>query len=81
MAERVIYHISNRPDDNGKRRWAVFIQGRADKQAGEKDKIIKYFPTQQEALDFALSLEKNKEAAGVEATVMLHGLDGKIRKY
>ena len=81
MAERVIYHVSNRPDDNGKRRWAVFIQGRADKQAGENDKVIKYFSTQQEALGFALGLKKGKEVANIEATVMLHGLDGKIRKY
>lgn len=81
MAERDIYHVSNRPDDNGKRRWAIFIQGRADKGAGEKDKVIKYFSTQQEALDYALELEKNKKAKGIDVTVMLHGLDGKIRKY
>ncbi len=81
MSERVIYHVSKRPDDDGKRRWAVFIQGRADKENGEKDKVIKYFKTQKEALDHALNLKKNKEAAGTESTVLLHGLYGKIRKY
>ena len=40
------------------------------------DKVIKLFQTQKEALEYAKHLALTKEG-----TVMLHGLDGKIRKY
>ena len=66
MAEqKVAYHVSKR--DNDGREWKVFIQG--------SDKVIKL---QKEALDYAISLCKNKDNGSY---VMLHGLDGKIRKY
>lgn len=69
MAEqKVAYHVSKR--DNDGREWKVFIQG--------SDKVIKLFKTQKEALDYAISLCKNKDNGSY---VMLHGLDGKIRKY
>lgn len=69
MAEpKVIYHVSKRENDG--REWKVFIQG--------SEKVIKLFPTQKEALDYATSLCKNKDNGSY---VMLHGLDGKIRKY
>ncbi len=69
MAEpKVVYHVSKR--DNNGREWKVFIQG--------SDKVIKLFATQQEALKYATSLCKNKDNGSY---VMLHGLDGKIRKY
>lgn len=61
-----IYHVSKR--DNDGREWKVFIQG--------SDKVIKLFKTQKEALDYANDLAKSNG----NATVMLHGLDGKIRK-
>ncbi len=66
---KTIYHVSKREED-GSREWKVFIQG--------STKVIKLFPTQKEALDYALNLCKNKNDG---STVMLHGLDGKIRKY
>lgn len=62
------YHVSKR--DNDGREWKVFIQG--------SNKVIKLFDTQQEALDFALKLCKNKNDG---SHVCLHGLKGKIRKY
>lgn len=65
---KTIYHVSKREDDG--REWKVFIQG--------SSKVIKLFPTQKEALEYAQALCKNKAEGG---TVMLHGLDGKIRKY
>lgn len=65
-----IYHVSKRDDKEGSREWKVFIQG--------SQKVIKLFPTQKEALDYALALAKNKNDG---SSVQLHGLDGKIRKY
>lgn len=65
---KTAYHVSKR--DNDGREWKVFIQG--------SDKVIKLFDTQKEALDYAKSLAKNKDDGSY---VMLHGLDGKIRKY
>lgn len=65
---KTIYHVSKRENDG--REWKVFIQG--------SDKIIKLFKTQKEALDYALSLCNNKNDG---STVVLHGLDGKIRKF
>ena len=70
MAKGTCYHVSKRDDKAGSREWKVFIQG--------SDKVIKLFPTQKEALDYAISLCKNKDNGSY---VMLHGLDGKIRKY
>ena len=65
---KTAYHVSKR--DNDGREWKVFIQG--------SDKVIKLFDTQKEALDYAKSLAKNKDDGSY---VLLHGLDGKIRKY
>ena len=65
---KTIYHVSKR--DNDGREWKVFIQG--------SDKVIKLFKTQKEALDYAQGLCKNKNDG---STVMLHGLDGKMRKF
>ena len=65
-----IYHVSKRDDKAGSREWKVFIQGSA--------KVIKLFPTQKEALDYALGLCKTKKDG---SSVHLHGLDGKIRKF
>ena len=67
-AEKTVYHVSKRLDDS--REWKVFIQG--------STKVIKLFPTQQEALDYALKLCKNKDDGSY---VLLHRVDGKIRKY
>ena len=69
-AEKTAYHVSKRDDVAGSREWKVFIQG--------STKVIKLFPTQKEALDYALSLCKNKNDGSY---VLLHGLDGKMRKY
>ena len=63
-----IYHVTKR--ENEGREWKVFIQG--------SDKVIKLFPTQQEALEYATQLAKNKNDG---SSVRLHGLDGKMRKY
>ena len=63
-----IYHVTKRENDG--REWKVFIQG--------SDKVIKLFPTQQEALDYATKLAKNKNDG---SSVRVHGLDGKMRKY
>lgn len=67
---KTIYHVSKRGETKADRVWKVFIQG--------SDKVIKLFDTQQEALDYAKGLAENKKDG---STVMLHGLDGKIRKY
>lgn len=64
---KTIYHVSKR--DNNGREWKVFIQG--------STRVIKLFDTQAEALAYAKALCKNKNDG---STVMLHGLDGKIRK-
>ena len=68
MAEKTAYHVSKR--EGTSREWKVFIQG--------SSKVIKLFPTQKEALDYALALCKNKNDGSY---VLLHGLDGKMRKY
>ncbi len=65
---KTAYHVSKR--DNDGREWKVFIQS--------SDKVIKLFKTQAEALDYAKSLAKNKDDGSY---VILHGLDGKIRRY
>ena len=65
---KTAYHVSKR--DNDGREWKVFIQG--------SDKVIKLFDTQKDALDYAKTLAKNKNDGSY---VILHGLDGKIRKY
>ena len=65
---KTAYHVSKR--DNDGREWKVFIQGSA--------KVIKLFNTQAEALDYAKSLCKNKDDGSY---VILHGLDGKIRRF
>ena len=67
MQTKTAYHVSKR--DNDGREWKVFIQG--------SDKVIKLFATQKEALDYAKQLCSNKKDGSY---VMLHGLDGKIRK-
>ncbi|MDE5545999.1 MAG: DUF2188 domain-containing protein [Anaeroplasmataceae bacterium] len=64
---KTIYHVSKR--DNNGREWKVFIQG--------STRVIKLFDTQAEALAYAKNLCKNKNDG---STVMLHGLDGKMRK-
>ena len=64
---KTIYHVSKR--DNDGREWKVFIQG--------SDKVIKLFDTQAEALEYAQSLAQNKNDG---SSVVLHGLNGKIRK-
>ena len=46
MAEKTAYHVSKR--EGTSREWKVFIQG--------SSKVIKLFPTQKEALDYALAL-------------------------
>lgn len=65
---KTVYHVSKRDRDG--REWKVFIQG--------SDKVIKLFDTQMEALEYAQSLCKNKDDGSY---VVLHRLDGKIRKY
>lgn len=67
---KTIYHVSKRENENEGREWKVFIQS--------SSKVIKLFPTQKEALEYAQNLCKNKNDGSI---VMLHGLDGKIRKY
>ena len=66
--QKTIYHVSKR--DNNGREWKVFKQG--------SKKVIKLFETQKEALDYAKQLARNKDDGSY---VLLHGLDGKIRKY
>lgn len=65
---KTVYHVTKR--DNDGREWKVFIQG--------SSKVIKLFDTQAEALDYATSLCKNKDDGSY---VLLHGLNGKIRKF
>lgn len=67
MATKTVYHVSKRDKDS--REWKVFIQG--------STKVIKLFSTQAEALKYAKELCNNKNDGSY---VMLHGLDGKIRK-
>lgn len=62
-----VYHVSKR--ENEGREWKVFIQG--------STKVIKLFKTQKEALEYADLLCKNKNDGSY---VVLHGIDGKIRK-
>ncbi len=66
-ASKTVYHVSKR--DNDGREWKVFIQG--------SDKVIKLFDTQAEALEYAKQLAENKNDGSY---VLLHGLNGKIRK-
>ena len=55
MAEtKTVYHVTKRENDG--REWKVFIQG--------STKVIKLFPTQKEALDYAKNLCKNKNDKG-----------------
>ena len=70
MAEvsKTVYHVTKRENDG--REWKVFIQG--------SSKVIKLFPTQLEALEYAKHLCKNKDDGSY---ILLHGLDGKIRKF
>jgi hypothetical protein len=63
-----VYHVSKR--ENNGREWKVFIE--------KSTKPIKIFDTQAEALDYAKDLATNKADGSY---VILHGLDGKIRKY
>lgn len=65
---RTVYHVTKRDKDS--REWKVFIQ--------ESNKVIKLFETQEEALKFAQNLCKNKDDGSY---VVLHGLNGKIRRY
>ena len=60
-----VYHVSKRKEDS---KWKVFNAG--------SDKVIKLFATQAEALAFAKDLAKKNDGS-----VMLHGLDGKLRKF
>ena len=69
MAEKTIYYVTKR-DGKDSREWKVFIRN--------SDKVIKIFDTQQEALDYAKNLCKNKNDG---SSVILYGLDGKPRKY
>lgn len=59
------YHVSL---DKTKKKWKVFNAG--------SDKVIKLFDTQAEALTYAKGLAKNNDGH-----VMLHGVDGKLRKF
>lgn len=68
-AAKTVYHVSLREGSDG-REWKVFIQG--------STKVIKLFPTQKEALAYAQALAKAKNDGSY---VMLHGVDGKLRKY
>lgn len=67
---KTVYHVSKRGETLDDRVWKVFIQ--------ESDKVIKLFDYQEEALAFAKQLAKNK---GDGSYVILHGLNGKIRKF
>lgn len=60
-----VYHVSKRKEDS---KWKVFNAG--------SDKVIKLFATQAEALAYAKELAKKQDGS-----VMLHGLDGKLRKF
>ena len=69
-AGKTVYHVSKRGETRDDRVWKVFIQ--------ESDKVIKLFDYQEEALDYAKQLAKNKNDGSY---VILHGLNGKIRKF
>ena len=66
---KTVYHVSKRGETREDRVWKVFIQ--------ESNKVIKLFDYQADALEFAKQLAKNKDDGSY---VVLHGLDGKIRK-
>ena len=59
------YHVSLNKET---KKWKVFNAG--------SDKVIKLFDTQAEALKYAKELAKKNDGS-----VMLHGLDGKLRKF
>ena len=67
---KIVYHVSKRGETREDRVWKVFIQ--------ESNKVIKLFDYQEEALEYAKQLAKNKKDGSY---VILHGLNGKIRKY
>ena len=67
---KTVYHVSKRGETLDDRVWKVFIQ--------ESDKVIKLFDYQEEALAYAKQLAKNKNDGSY---VILHGLNGKIRKF
>lgn len=67
---KTVYHVSKRGETREDRVWKVFIQ--------ESNKVIKLFDYQEEALDYAKQLAKNKNDGSY---VILHGLNGKIRKF
>lgn len=69
VKQKTVYHVTKRENEEDGREWKVFIQG--------SSKVIKLFPTQLEALEYAKNLCKNKDDGSY---VVLHGLDGKIRK-
>ena len=66
---KTVYHVSKRGETREDRVWKVFIQ--------ESNKVIKLFDYQDEALEYAKQLAKNKNDGSY---VILHGLNGKIRK-
>lgn len=67
---KTVYHVSKRGETREDRVWKVFIQ--------ESNKVIKLFDYQEEALEYAKQLAKNKNDGSY---VILHGLNGKIRKF
>ena len=67
---KTVYHVSKRGETREDRVWKVFIQ--------ESNKVIKLFDYQEDALKYAKQLAKNKDDGSY---VILHGLDGKIRKF
>ena len=67
---KTVYHVSKRGETREDRVWKVFIQ--------ESNKVIKLFDYQEEALEYAKQLAKNKKDGSY---VILHGLNGKIRKH
>lgn len=69
-SSKTVYHVSKRGETREDRVWKVFIQ--------ESNKVIKLFDYQEEALEYAKQLAKNKNDGSY---VILHGLNGKIRKF
>lgn len=67
---KTVYHVSKRGETREDRVWKVFIQ--------ESNKVIKLFDYQEEALEYAKQLAKNKNDGSY---VVLHGLNGKIRRF
>ena len=63
------YHVSQNKDEDSN----FFMKWRVRKEGSEK--TIKFFDTQKEAIDFAQPL-----AVKVGSTVVIHKLDGNIRK-